>query len=62
MMKTSTSTNKLNYLRKQEKPAADVVVELDMTFYDHIKPQLDCLTKNPSDETIAKILAYSRTK
>lgn len=45
-----------------EKPAVDAVIELDMMFYDHIRPQLDRLTKNPSDETIEKILAYSRAK
>lgn len=49
-------------MQKQEKPVADAVIELDMMFYDHIKPQLDGLRKNPSDETIAKILAYSRAK
>ncbi|MBC8987683.1 hypothetical protein H9X96_18100 [Pedobacter sp. N36a] len=49
-------------MQKQEKPAADAVIELDMMFYDQIRPQLDGLRKSPSDETIAKILAYSRAK
>lgn len=63
MMETFTSFNKLNCsLQKQEKPAADAVIELDMMFYDQIMPQLDGLRKNPSDETIAKILAYSRAR
>ncbi|WP_316751056.1 hypothetical protein [Pedobacter gandavensis] len=63
MMETFTSLNKLNcLLQKQEKPAADAVIEIDMMFYDQIRPQLDALRKNPSDETIAKILAYSRAR
>ncbi|NQX42509.1 hypothetical protein SAMN05421820_111233 [Pedobacter steynii] len=63
MMETSTSLNRLNCTQpKQEKPAVDAVIELDMMFYDHIRPQLDRLTRNPSDETIEKILAYSRAK
>ena len=35
--------------------------ELDL-FYDQIKNKLDRLAKNPQDETIKKILAYSRIK
>lgn len=35
--------------------------EPDSAFYDNIKPQLDQLKKDPQEETIAKILAYSRT-
>jgi len=35
--------------------------ELDL-FYDQIKGKLDRLAKDPQDETIKKILAYSRIK
>lgn len=35
--------------------------ELDL-FYDQIKSKLDRLAKDPQDETIKKILAYSRIK
>ncbi|WP_316821713.1 hypothetical protein [Pedobacter gandavensis] len=49
-------------MQNQEKPDANAVIELDMMFFDHIRPQLDGLRKNPTDETIAKILAYSRAK
>lgn len=46
MMETFTSFNKLNCsMQKQEKPAADAVIELDMMFYDQIRHQLDGLKK-----------------
>lgn len=63
MMETFTSINKLNYLQPtQENQVPDAVVELDTAFYDHIRPQLDQLLKSPSDDSIQKILAYSRAK
>ncbi len=34
----------------------------DIVFYENIKTQLDGLSRNPSDETVSKILAYSRAK
>lgn len=42
-------------------PAEDLE-SCDLVFYDTIKSQLDSLSKNPSDETISKILAYSKTR
>lgn len=39
--------------------------ELDMAeivFYESIKAQLDELERNPSEETISKIMSYSRTR
>lgn len=63
MMETSTSTNKLNYQpQPQEKQVAETTVEFDNMFYEHIKPQLDQLTKDPSEDTIAKILAYAKSR
>lgn len=64
MIKTSTSVNKVNYAQQNQEetnPAEDVEAP-DMMFYENIRPQLDRLSKNPSDETISKILAYSRAK
>ncbi|WP_316791633.1 hypothetical protein [Pedobacter frigoris] len=63
MIKTSTSVNKVNYTQQNQEnnPAEDVEAN-DLMFYDSIKPQLNRLTKNPSDETISKILAYSKAK
>ncbi len=61
MIKTSTSVNKLNYQQqKQESQPVQDVEASDLMFYESIKPQLDSLTKSPSDELIMKILAYSK--
>ena len=63
MIETSTSFNKLNYPQsKQENMPAEDLESCDMVFYDTIKSQLDSLSKNPSDETISKILAYLKTR
>ena len=63
MTKTSTSTNLVGSPNGQslEKNAAEAEQQ-DELFYNSIKPQLDQLIKNPSDETISKILAHSRNK
>ena len=63
MTKTSTSTNLVSSPSAQpsEKLAAEAEQQ-DELFYNSIKPQLDKLVKNPMDETINKILAYSRNK
>lgn len=63
MVKTSTSLNSVNYASPV--PADEAVEQAnnhDEMFYDSIKPQLDQLIKDPSDETIEKILAYAKTK
>ena len=61
MIETFTSTNNLNYSQPEQEKAQDVE-GLDMMFYDNIKSQLNTLKKDPSDDSIAKILAYSRAK
>lgn len=63
MIKTSTSIDNLSYPQqnRENSPAEDVEAH-DLMFYENIKSQLDSLTKNPSDETIDKILAYSRAR
>lgn len=61
MTETFTSTNNLNY-PQPEQENADEVDGLEAIFYENMKPQLDMIKKNPSDESIAKILAYSRAK
>lgn len=63
MIKTSTPLNPVNYQGQQ--PAEETVQQTttqEELFYNSIKPQLDQLVKNPSDETIEKILAFSRKK
>jgi len=63
MIETSTSVNKLNYPQsKQENMPATDLDTCDLVFYDTIKSQLDSLSKNPSDEAVSKILAYSKSR
>lgn len=63
MVKTSTSPNSVNF--SSPVPAEQAVEQAnhqDEMFYNSIKPQLDQLIKDPSNETIEKILAYAKTK
>ena len=63
MVKTSTSLNSVNF--SSPVPAEKAVEQAktqDEMFYDNIKPQLDKLIKDPSDETIERILAYAKKK
>ena len=62
MTKTSTPSNLVN--EPDATPLNRVVdeVEQDELFYHSLKPQLDELVMSPSDATIGKILAHSRTK
>ena len=62
MMETSTSINQLNFEKSLMESAIEDIDTSDLAFYQVIKPQLDALSKNPSEETISKILAYARTK
>ncbi|SMC89832.1 hypothetical protein [Pedobacter nyackensis] len=61
MMETFTSINNLNY-PQHDKENVDFSEGSDLLFYDNIKFQLNMLKKDPSDESIAKILAYSKTR
>lgn len=61
MIETFTSINNLNYPQREQENAEDVD-GLDCMFYENIKSQLNTLKKEPSEESIAKILAYSRAK
>jgi len=63
MVKTSTSLNSVNL--SSPVPAEQAVEQAntqDDMFYNSIKPQLDQLIKDPSNETIEKILAYAKSK
>jgi len=63
MMETSTSVNKLNYEQsKQQNMLVEDLESHDIVFYESLKTQLEGLTRNPSEETISRILAYSRSK
>lgn len=61
MIETFTSTDNLNY-PQHEQENADDVDGVDAVFYENIKSQLNVLKKDPSDDSIAKILAYSRVQ
>ena len=62
-METFTSIDNLNYQQqKQEANSATEAEGIDTAFYDHIKTQLDALKREPSDESISRILAYSKAK
>ncbi|WP_132528806.1 hypothetical protein [Pedobacter psychrotolerans] len=64
MTKTSTSNTSVNSPMQnmfQLKTDIESDTELDL-FYDQIKGKLDRLAKDPQDETIRKILAYSKIK
>ncbi|WP_316812486.1 hypothetical protein [Pedobacter heparinus] len=62
MMETFTSIDNLNYQQqKQDSSAADETEGMDTMFYDHLKAPLNALKRDPADETIARILAYSKS-
>ncbi|CAM4398716.1 hypothetical protein SAMN06265348_11687 [Pedobacter westerhofensis] len=62
MITTSTSIPDLNHSNQQaENLSGESFNDLDLMFYESIKPQMDLLNKNPEDETISRILAYSRS-
>jgi len=64
MTKTSTSKTNVNLPTQnmfQSTTDNESDAEIDL-FYDQIKNKLDGLIKNPSDDTINRILAYSKTK
>lgn len=62
MTKTSTTTNLASSPSSPLEVTMDSAEQQDELFYNSIKTQLDELVKDPSDETIARILAYSKEK
>ena len=62
MTKTSTPTHTPNVSNTAAETPVDEAEKQDLLFYDSIKPKLNELVKDPSDETINKILAYSKQK
>jgi hypothetical protein len=63
MTKTSTPTHTVNFPKTQaSENTACEAEQQDELFYNSIKPQLNELIKEPSAETIDKILAYSKVK
>ncbi|SFH38200.1 hypothetical protein [Pedobacter insulae] len=63
MVKTSTSPNSVNFSKQAtDKQTAEPAKTQDEMFYDNIKPKLDQLMVEPSNETIERILAYAKKK
>ena len=62
MVTTSTPLSNMNYLNQNtENLSSEFFNDLDLMFYENIKSQLDQISKNPQEETISRILAYSRS-
>jgi hypothetical protein len=63
MIKTFTSTTGVNHLHQRPEPSDfELTEEAISSFYDNLKPELDKLRRDPSNETIDRILAYSAKK
>ncbi|WP_461788506.1 hypothetical protein [Pedobacter sp.] len=59
MTKTSTPNPPKNLSKKE---VAEQLLQPEEKFYRELKPQLDELHREPSDETIAKILDYAKRR
>ena len=63
MTKTSTTKNAITSNHSDlVDQTIDEAEQQNIDFYNNIKPRLNKLVKNPSDETIEKILAYAKKK
>jgi hypothetical protein len=62
MTKTSTTRNSESLACETIKAKDSPENRQDELFYHNLKPQLDKLIKNPTDETVEKILAYAKKK
>ncbi|MEE1945363.1 hypothetical protein VRU48_09600 [Pedobacter sp. KR3-3] len=63
MTKTSTLNDLSNFSSPQPvEKAVDEGDQQNLLFYNSIRSKLDQLVKEPSDETIQKILDYSKKK
>jgi hypothetical protein len=63
MTKTSTTKNAVTSNHSDlVDQTIDEAEQQNIDFYNNIKPRLKKLVKNPSDETIEKILAYAKKK
>lgn len=63
MITTSTPINNTNHChQKTELFSTDHFDDNDNLFYETLKTDLDALKRDPSEEVIERILAYSRGK
>ena len=58
---TQTSTP-IHPKKSSKKEAVEQLLEPEENFYKALKPKLDELYKDPSEETIAKILAHAKKR
>lgn len=54
-------TNSLKETKSEEKSIEEGLNDDDQEFYQTIKPTLNEMIKNPKDETLSKIMNYSKT-
>jgi len=63
MIKTFTSNSSVNHLHQQPESCDSELTEESVSgFYESLKPELNKLIRNPSEEAIQRILAYSQRK
>ncbi|TDG36266.1 hypothetical protein EZJ43_09695 [Pedobacter changchengzhani] len=63
MTKTSTSKQSANLQNNMSPLVTDMESDADLDlFYDQLKSKLNALIVSPQDETIDRILAYSKSK
>ena len=63
MIKTFTSNHSVNHLhQKPESCDSELTDESVSSFYESLKPELNKLIRNPSEEAVQRILAYARNK
>lgn len=63
MITTFTSTNCVNHLHQQPESCDFELTEDSVSaFYESLKPELNKLIRNPSEDAIQRILAYSQSK
>jgi hypothetical protein len=61
MIETSTLNSNSFYNEEKELIMSRDFNQTEIDFYEWIKPTLNTLVKNPSEETVAKILAFSKS-
>ena len=62
MITISTPTTNVNHIQQSpDNLSSELFGEYDSEFYNSLKSELDGLLKDPKEETIFKILAYSRS-
>jgi|GEM_PF-3573776 len=60
-MKTSTFIQQNSFCNDYKDADMNTLTEIEIDFYEDIKPSLNSLLKNPSEEVVEKILAFSKT-